>query len=199
MDDRLTRFLDDLYRRNADEDATRSDRLARWRTVEPDTARLMAVLVRARAPRTLLELGTSSGYSTIWLADAAREVGGQLTSVDVDPERTAVARANLAAAGLESGVELRTADAGAVLAESADRSWEFVFLDAERPQYAGYWPDLRRSIAPRGLLVVDNVLSHAEQVAEMRALVDADSTVTQALAPTGAGALLVITGDQTVS
>ena len=195
MDARLTQLLDDLYHRNAADDAEQADRLARWRTVEPDTAALLAVLVRARAPRRLLELGTSSGYSAIWLADAARAVGGRLTSVDLDPERTAVARGNLGAAGLQPWVQLRTADAGDVLAESADDSWEFVFLDAERPRYAGYWPDLRRALAPRGLLVVDNVVSHAEQVADLRALVDADRTVTQALAPTGAGALLVIAGE----
>jgi predicted O-methyltransferase YrrM len=105
-----------------------------------------------------------------------------------------VARANVAAAGLSDCVRLHTADGGAVLAEAPDASVEFVFLDAERPLYAGWWPDLRRVLAPRGLLVVDNVLSHADQVAELRALVDADPTVTQALAPTGAGALLVLDG-----
>ena len=72
------------------------------------------------------------------------------------------------------------------------RSTFWIFLDAERPAYAGYWPDLLRVPRPGGLLVVDNVLSHAEQVAAFRALVSREPAVSEALAPTGAGALLVL-------
>jgi predicted O-methyltransferase YrrM len=79
-----------------------------------------------------------------------------------------------------------------VLAESGAGAWDFVFLDAERPAYAGYWPDLVRVLAPRGLLVVDNVISHAAELAEFRELVSTDRRVSDALAPTGAGALLVV-------
>lgn len=79
-----------------------------------------------------------------------------------------------------------------MLAASDDRSWDFIFLDAERPAYADYWAELRRVLAPHGLLIVDNVLSHAEEVADFRDLVAADQAVTEALAPTGAGALLLV-------
>jgi predicted O-methyltransferase YrrM len=192
MDKTLREFLDGLYRRDKAHDRAQADRLRRWRNVEPDTAELMSVLIRALAPRHLLELGTSNGYSTIWLADAARAAGGSLTSVEVDPERSAQARENLSSAGLERFVELRVQDAAEALAASDDQSWEFIFLDAERPAYPGYWPDLRRVLAARGVLVVDNVISHAEDVADFRALITADSTVTEALVPTGAGALLVV-------
>lgn len=191
MDPRLAVLLDDLYRRSTAHDAAQADRLDRWRNVEPDTARLLSVLVRALAPQRVLELGTSNGYSTIWLAEAAQAVGARVTSVEVLPERTAEAAGNLAAAGLAEHVELRVQDAGEALAASEDGGWPFIFLDAERPAYASYWPDLRRVLAPGGLLVIDNVLSHAEQVAEVRALIAADATMTEALVPTGAGALLV--------
>jgi predicted O-methyltransferase YrrM len=67
-----------------------------------------------------------------------------------------------------------------------------IFLDAERPAYPGYWPDLVRALKPAGLLAVDNVISHADQLAEFRALVSADPRVTEALVPTGAGALLIV-------
>ena len=192
MDETLSGFLTDLHARNTAFDAEQDDRLARWRTVEPDTAALLALLVRARAPRNVLELGTSSGYSTIWLADAARDVGAIVTTVDLVTERTAVARQNIARAGVADHVAFVTGDAGDVLAAAGDASHDFIFVDAERPAYAGYWPDLRRILAPRGLVVVDNVLSHADEVAELRSLIDDDVTVTQALSPTGAGALLVI-------
>jgi predicted O-methyltransferase YrrM len=192
MNGQLADLLDDLYARGREHDEAKADRLDRWRNVEPDTARLLAVLVRALAPKRLLELGTSNGYSTIWLADAARATGGSLTSVEIDPDRAAAARQNLCRAGLEQYVDLRIQDAGIVLAESDDAEWGFIFLDAERPAYPGYWPDLVRVLTPGGLLVVDNVLSHADQVAEFRALAAADERVTEALAPTGAGALLIV-------
>ena len=195
MDDRLAELLDNLYAYGREHDAEQPDRLDRWRNVEPDTARLMALLVRALAPSRLLELGTSNGYSTIWLADAALDVGGHLVTVELDRERAAHAVANLRAAGFVDAVDLRIADAGEVLAASPDAAWEFIFLDAERRFYAAYWPDLVRVLAPRGLLVVDNVISHATEVAEFRALVSADERVFDALAPTGAGALLVVRTD----
>jgi predicted O-methyltransferase YrrM len=192
MDRQLTELLDDLYTRGREHDAGQADRLDRLRNVEPDTARLLALLIRALAPRRLLELGTSNGYSTIWLADAARAVGGSLTSVEIDPSRSAQARENLARAGLEDIVDLRVDDAGSVLSASADAAWDFIFLDAERPAYTAYWPDLARVLSARGVLAVDNVISHANELVEFRQLVARDDRVSEALVPTGAGALLVV-------
>lgn len=191
MDSQLTEFLDELYRRGREHDEGQADRLLRWRNLEPETARLLAVLIRALAPRRLLELGTSNGYSTIWLADAARSVGGSLVSVEIDATRTERARENLAQAGLEGVVELRVEDAATTLSASADAAWEFIFLDAERPAYPGYWSDLVRALAPSGLLAVDNVVSHASELVEFRELVAGDERVMEAICPTGAGVLLL--------
>ena len=172
-------------------DAAQSDRLARFRNVEPETAELLGVLVRATRARRVLELGTSNGYSTIWLADAAEATGGALTSVEIDPARTALARANLARAGLTA--ELVTGDAAETLRTSGDGAWDVVFLDAERPAYAGYWPELLRVLRPDGgLLAIDNVLSHAAEVAEVTALIAAEPAVTTVLIPIGAGVRLVV-------
>jgi predicted O-methyltransferase YrrM len=192
VDSELTELLEDLYRRGRDHDESQADRLDRWRNLEPDSARMLALLVRVCAPHLLLELGTSNGYSTIWLADAARAVGGSLTSVEIDPARVAEARANLSRAGLEDFVELRTEDACTTLAGSADTEWDLVFLDAERPAYVSYWPDLVRILRPRGLLAVDNVVSHAAEVAAFRELVAEDARVMEAVVPTGAGVLLAV-------
>jgi predicted O-methyltransferase YrrM len=68
-----------------------------------------------------------------------------------------------------------------------------IFLDAERPAYCGYWPDLLRVLRPGGLLAVDNVLSHAEEVRAFRTLVEDDDRVLQAVVPVGAGVLLIVT------
>ena len=147
-------------------------------------------MVRATAPAAILELGTSNGYSTIWLADAAEAVGARLVSAEIDAARTEQARANLERAGLTA--DLRTQDAGELLRAAGDGEWGFVFLDAERPAYADYWPDLLRVLAPRALLVIDNVISHAEQVEEVTALIEAEPAVTSALVPIGAGLRVVV-------
>ena len=190
MEPTRRQFLEQLYADSRAHDAAQDDRLARYRNVEPETAALLAVLVRATSARRLLEIGTSNGYSTIWLADAAASTGGSVVSVEVDPARTALARENLESAGVEA--ELLTRDAGGVLKDAADGAWDFVFLDAERPAYVSYWPELVRTLAPRGLLAVDNVLSHEHQLVEFTQLVEDDPRVTTALVPIGAGVRLAV-------
>jgi len=176
-------------------DERQPDRHARFRNVEPETAELLGVLIRATGARRILELGGSNGYSTIWLADAAEATGGSVTSVEIDAERTALARANLARARV--GAELRTQDAAQALSNSPDGWWDFVFLDAERPAYAGYWPELLRSLRPAGgLIAIDNVRSHAGEMAAVSALIDAERSVSSALVPIGAGVRLVVRGEE---
>jgi predicted O-methyltransferase YrrM len=186
-------FADRLYAQSSAHDAAQADRLARWRNVEPETAQLLGVLVRATGGRRVLEIGTSNGYSTIWLGDAAEAVGGSVLSLEIDDERAALARTHLRDAELAERVEVRAQDAAAALPRLPDASYDLVFLDAERPAYVGYWPELVRVLARPGLLVVDNVISHADQVADFRALVDADERVTASAVPIGAGVLLVAT------
>src|SRR6478609_542082 len=111
MDDHLRRFADGLYEESRAHDQGRADRLERFRHVEPPTAELLGVLIRAVGARGVLELGTSNGYSTIWLADAARVNGGRVVSVDVDATRSELARENLRGVGLSEVVELRVGDA----------------------------------------------------------------------------------------
>ncbi len=184
-------IAEQLLESSREHDAAQPDRLARYRNLEPETADLLAVLVRATRAQAILELGTSNGYSTIWLADAAEETGGRLTSVEIDPTRTALAAGALERAGLAA--ELVCADAGEVLADAADGAWDLIFLDAERPAYAGYWPDLLRTLRPDGgLLAVDNVLSHARDVVEFSELVEAEPSVSSTVVPCGAGLQLIV-------
>ena len=181
-----------LYDAGREHDLAQADRLDRWRNVEPETADLIGVLTRAAGARRILELGTSNGYSTIWLADAAEATGGRVVSVDIDPPRIWLAAANLAEAGLVDQVELRSEDAAATLARSSDAEWDFVFLDAERPEYAGYVRDLLRVLAPGGVLAVDNVRSHEQELVEFTTLIEAEASLTQTVVPVGAGLRLAV-------
>jgi predicted O-methyltransferase YrrM len=192
VDERLTALLDELHRDGLEHDEGKADRLQRLRNVEPDTARVLALMVRATGARRVLELGTSNGCSTIWLADAVRSVGGRMLSVDIDAGRSAMAAQNLETGGVRDLVELRVEDAATTLRASPDGAWDMIFLDAERSAYAHYWADLLRVLRPGGLLAVDNVLSHAGEVLELRALVDAEELVSDAVVPTGAGLLVVV-------
>ena len=177
---------DDVLTAARAHDAGRADRLARFRNVEPATAELLGVLVRATRARRVLELGTSNGYSTIWLADAVEATGGALTSVELDPARTALARADLGRAGLAA--ELVTGDAAETLRTSHAGAWDLVFLDAERSAYAGYWPELLRSLRPDGgLLAIDNVLSHADEVAPFLALLAGEPALVRTTIAVGKG------------
>ena len=186
-------FAAALHAAGREHDERHTERLARWRNVEPETAELLGVLVRAKRARRVLEIGTSNGYSTIWLADATETTGGTVLSIEIEPSRTALARENLARVGLEDRVELKTEDAVQTLRALPDHAFELTFLDAERPHYVGYWHDLIRTLAPGGLLAVDNAISHANELVDFRAVVDADARVTQALVPIGAGLLLAVT------
>ena len=191
MDSSLVRYLDELYRRGRGHDEQESDRLDRLRNIEPDTARLLAVLIRSLAPRQLLEIGTSNGYSTVWLADAARDVGASVVSVEIDAERSAQAAANLAAAGLAHVVELRVEDAASTLATAPSETFDLILLDAERDAYTAYWPDLVRTLTLRGLLVVDNATSHASELEAFEDLISSDDRFIYARCPIGAGLLMV--------
>ena len=180
----------DVFAAAREHDGAQPDRRARFRNVEPETAELLGVLIRAVRATRVLELGTSNGYSTIWLADGVEGVGGRVVGVDIDADRIALARGNLERAGLEA--ELRVADAADVLGESASGAWDVVFLDSERDAYAGYWPNLFRALCLGGLLVVDNVLSHADEVAPFLALVATESAATSIQVPIGAGVQLIV-------
>jgi predicted O-methyltransferase YrrM len=192
MDATRQAFLDELYAHGRAHDESRDDRLERLRNVEPETAELLGVLVRALGAKRVLEIGTSNGYSTIWLGDAAEAVGGSVVSLEIEPDRTAQALDNLTQAGVAGHVELRTQDAAEALAAFPDGAFDLIFLDAERREYASYWPDLVRTLRPSGLLVVDNTLSHARELVEFSELVYSDASITSTLVTVGAGVLLVV-------
>ena len=177
------------------DDAQQANRLDRLRNLEPETAELLGVLVRATAARRVLEIGTSNGYSTLWLADAVEVTGGRVQTLDLDPRRTEQARANLERAELAGLVDLHTAGAAQALTEYADDAWDLIFLDAERPEYTGYWANLRRVLAPGATLAIDNAITHPGELAALRRMLDADPHLQSALVPIGAGLILAVASD----
>jgi len=173
-------------------DSVTTERPRRMLNITRDTGEFLAVLVHATAARRVLEIGTSNGYSTLWLARAARAIGGRVTTVEKAELKVGMAKATFARSGLAGAVVMLHDDAGQVLAQSADASVDLIFLDSERPEYPGWWPHLKRALRPGGLLVVDNATSHADQMAPFVALVKADPTFTTSLVPVGNGEFLAV-------
>ncbi len=164
--------------------------------ITPDTGAFLSVLVRACRARRILEIGTSNGYSTLWLAEAARATGGEVTTVEHRPEKAALARATFARAIGVAPIWLEVADGGAVLAAASVGGCDFIFLDADRARYVAWWPALRRALSHGGVLVVDNAVSHASEVAALVAEVAADPEFTAVLVPIGKGEFLACRSDR---
>jgi predicted O-methyltransferase YrrM len=189
--DSLLAELEDFGRQN---DATITDRPRRMLNITRDTGQFLTVLVKAVNARRVLEIGTSNGYSTLWLAAAARAIGGRVTTVERAELKIRMAKTNFARSGLAGFITLLPEDGGDVLKRTADGSVDLVFLDSERAEYPGWWPDLRRVLRPGGLLVVDNATSHTEQLAPFVAIVTADAAFVTSLVPVGNGEFLAVKG-----
>ena len=135
MDTELRALLADLYTDGTTHDAAQPDRLRRRRNLEPDAAELLTLVLRMAGAREVVEIGTSNGYSAIWLADAVRDTGGTVTSVDV--EEWPGAATNIDRSELSAFVRREISDGGAYLAGLADASVDLLFLDAERVRVPG--------------------------------------------------------------
>jgi len=190
--DSLETLKTELERLGAANDGATAERSRRMLKITRDTGEFLSVLVRATLARRVLEIGTSNGYSTLWLAEAARAIGGAVTTVETAEYKVGLASANFARSGLAPTITLIHDDAGHLLQRSDQSAFDFVFLDSERPEYPGWWPQLRRVLRPGGLLVVDNATSHVEQLAPFVALVNADPQFSTSLVPVGNGEFLAV-------
>lgn len=190
----LHALKESLHQFGRSNDASQHARARRMLNITPDTGALLGVLVRATGARRVLEIGTSNGYSTLWLAEAAAAGGGQVTTLEYAADKVALATAQFERSGLAALITLLHVDAGAWLAGAAEASVDLLFLDADRSQYAVWWPDLRRVLRPGGLLVVDNAVSHAEQIAAFESMLRSDPQFHCALVAVGNGELIAVRG-----
>ncbi|MFN0297589.1 O-methyltransferase [Acinetobacter albensis] len=180
-----------LYQQFIAFDALQTERTQRYRNIEPESALFLAMQIRVQQSKKILEIGTSTGYSTLWLANAAQETQGQITTLEIEPDRTAQAQQYAQELGLDHVIDFRIGDAQAFLNNNLNH-YDFILLDAERDAYVDYWNNLQHMLVPkRGILIVDNVISHAAEVQEFIALVQSDARFITTTLSVGAGLFLV--------
>ncbi len=138
--------------------------------VAPNQGKLLHVLALAHGARTILEVGTLAGYSTIWLARALPN-GGRLVTLEVDPKHAEVARANIARAGMADVVDLRLGPALDTLPQlvaEGQGPFDMVFIDADKPNTTAYFEWALKLTRRGSLIIADNVVRDG-------AVIDADS------------------------
>jgi predicted O-methyltransferase YrrM len=193
MDDKLSRLLEEIYESGVEHDSKTADRSKRMLNITPDAGLFLSILVRAVRAERVLEIGTSNGYSTIWIADALRQEHGKVVSVEVSREKEVMARGNLERSGLSDFVDLREGDAGSLLRTLDSRSFDLVFMDAERTQYLSYWEDVDRVLRPGGTLLVDNAIEpKPEELVDFFAHVNGSGRYTSQVLPVGKGEFLAV-------
>ncbi|WP_329592383.1 O-methyltransferase [Streptomyces sp. NBC_01362] len=134
--------------------------------VAANQGKLLNLLARLQGARTVLEIGTLGGYSTIWLARALSE-GGKVVTLEADPAYAEVARANIERAGLADVVEIRVGRALDTLPELAAEGYgpfDVVFIDADKPSNPDYLAWSLKLTRPGSLIVADNVVRDGEVV-----------------------------------
>jgi predicted O-methyltransferase YrrM len=186
VDPALLALLDELAAFGEANDARETARPRRMLNITRETGRLLWILVRAVRATRILEVGTSNAFSTIWLADAARSTGGRVTTLEMNPDKIALARANLARAGLTDVVEIVEGPAAETLAALAG-PFDLVFLDADRPSYLTYLELVVPRLRAGGLLVADNVTSHASELVDYLSRVKSHPQLFTVTVPIGNG------------
>ncbi len=163
-------------------------RMERLRQIPPETGRFIALLAASAPAGRYLEIGTSAGYSTMWLALACRQLGRSLTTFELLDQKVALAEETIRRAEIGDVVNLVHGDALDAL--PAMESISFCFLDAEKEIYSSCYDLIVPRLVPGGLLIADNALSHE---AELRPMLDralADDRVDALVVPIGSGVLL---------
>jgi predicted O-methyltransferase YrrM len=162
--------------------------IKRMRQITRETGMFLA-LIAANAPKGIfLELGTSAGYSTMWVALACRQHGNKLITIEILQEKVELAKETIQQAGIEDIVELVTGDARDIIRDY--KGIAFCFLDADKNTYIDCYEAIVPNMVQGGLLVADNLISHQEILRPFHDRCFNDERVDCMIVPVGRGELL---------
>lgn len=180
-----------LEARDAADRIDGTPRSRRLRAIAPEIGPFLLTLALSNRSRTIVEIGTSAGYSTLWLAVAAQQTDGRVITFEIDPAKVELARATFADAEVEDRVEMRTIDGAVGLAAMAATA-DLVFLDAEKEDYLRLLEPAIEALRPGGLLIADNLISHEADLADFRETALADPRLGGLVVPIGRGELVAV-------
>jgi caffeoyl-CoA O-methyltransferase len=163
-------------------------RLSRLRQITPDTGRLLALLLASAPAGMAVEIGTSAGYSALWMSLACKENGRKLFTFELMEEKIAKAKITFREAGVEEYVELVEGDALANLDHYPELA--FLFCDTEKTLYLPIYEKVVERIVPGGLFVADNCKSHKEVLGGFLERIMNDPRMDPLLLPIGTGVLV---------
>ncbi|WP_346897671.1 O-methyltransferase [uncultured Roseibium sp.] len=198
-DARFTAVLDEYHRLIEErtrtlEGAPFNDGRERFMPVGKETGQLLAVLARSLEAPRILELGTSFGYSTLWLASAAKTAGGRVTTIEKYEEKTAFARQMSEKAGLSDVVDFLVGDALEIQRDLSG-PWDFVLIDHWKDLYLPSYDLLKPALVPGAILVADNMLrAGQEQHLDFADAVRATDGMDSVVLPVGSGILVARLG-----
>ncbi len=193
MDEHLRKLLQEIEEHGLENDARVTERPRKMLNLEPASAQLLSILVRASGAARAIEIGTSNAYSAIWLAWSLAPAGGRIVSIDRNPDKHALARENLRRADLLDRVELRTGDATEIVRQLTG-PFDLVFLDADRRSFPEQFQILLPKLAQKVLVIADNVLSHPEEIAEYLKLISSLADFQHTIVPVGKGLSIAFRG-----
>ena len=170
MNKDLRELLEEIQARGLENDARATERPRMMLNLEPASAQLISILVRASGVTRAIEVGTSNAYSTIWLAWSLGAAAERIISIDRNADKHTLARENLRRGGFLDRVDLRTGDAVEIVRELAG-PFDLAFLDADRRTFPAIMEVLLPKLTPKVLVIADNVLSHPEEIAEYLKLI----------------------------
>ncbi|HUO59418.1 MAG TPA: class I SAM-dependent methyltransferase [Candidatus Acidoferrales bacterium] len=187
MQEPLAKLLCRLEAEGAANDARETERRNKLLNLERATAELVALFVRSSARRNVLEIGTSNGYSTLWLADSLSHMpGAKLTTIEREAAKQGAARENLASVGLSHIVDFRLGDATEIVRELSG-PFDCAFFDADRVSAPQQLEILVPRLTPQALLLADNALSHPDEIDGYRKFVEQLPNVVWSVVPVGKG------------
>jgi caffeoyl-CoA O-methyltransferase len=156
--------------------------------ISPETGRFLAIMAASAPSGCCLEIGTSAGYSTLWLALACRAGGKTIKTFEVQDEKARFARESFRAAQVESLVELAVGDARQYV--PGVKGVAFCFLDADKADYQEFYELVIPNMVDGGILIADNIISHQALVEAFVERAMTDPRVDALVVPIGKGLLV---------
>jgi len=163
----------------------------RLRSIPRETGIFFNILLKALKAKRILEIGTSQGYSTIWLGLVAKENGGKVISLENNPESYKNAVKNIREAGLDKVMQIILGDAKETI-KKLSGPFDFVFIDAEKVDYITYFDLVFPKVKKNGLIMADNIISHFEILKDFKEYVEKIPQVESILVPIGTGEMMCL-------